>query len=407
MIRIRNLFFFLILPAILSCGRDTTLPPASYVVVVSLDGFRWDYPELYDTPNLDRIAENGVKAERMIPSFPTKTFPNHYTLATGLYPDNHGIINNSFYAEELDGIYRIGDRGMVSDPDAYLGEPVWVTAERQGVRSASFFWVGSEAPVKGVHPSYWKKYDGSVPYAERVEKVIGWLTLPPGKRPGLVMLYFDEPDASGHDFGPIHPSIGRKVAQLDSLLGVLRRGISGLPHGDRVNLVVLSDHGMGEVSPERYTNLMDHIPEDQLELIVGGNPVYLVDAVEGQEGAIVSALASVPGVSAWQREDIPEHLHYGNSSRFPDILVVADSLWSIGTSDDPSGYSGGAHGYDPAFSQMHTIFYAEGPAFQKGYTHPAFPNVDVYSILCQVLGLDPAPNDGDPVRIRGIFRDVP
>jgi predicted AlkP superfamily pyrophosphatase or phosphodiesterase len=403
--RMRTLPMLLVLLLLsISCRRNHS-EPATYTVVVSLDGFRWDYPEIYNTPTLDRMAMEGVKAERMIPSFPTKTFPNHYTLATGLYPDNHGIINNSFYAEELGGIYRMGDRDMVTDPDAYFGEPVWVTAEKQGVRAASYFWVGSEAPVGGTHPSIWKKYDGSVPYSERIGEVVAWLSLPPSRRPGLVLLYFDEPDASGHEFGPVHPSTGVVVARLDSLLGVLRNEISDLPHGDRVNLIVLSDHGMGEVSPSRYTNLMDYIRDDQMVRIVGGNPVYLVDATDGLEEEIMASLETAPGVSAWLREEIPGHFHYGNSLRFPDILVTADSLWSIGTSDDASRYHGGAHGYDQSFSQMHAIFYAEGPAFKQGYVHPIFPNVDVYTIICRSLGLRGADTDGDPGRVDAMFAE--
>lgn len=377
----------------------------TYVVVVSFDGFRWDYTDLYDTPNFDSITSLGVKAERMIPSFPTKTFPNHYSLATGLYPDNHGIINNSFYAGDLDGIYRIGDRDMVSNPDAYFGEPIWVTAEEQGIKSASYFWVGSEAPIKGTFPTYWEKYDGSIPYMNRVDQVIKWLKLPLENRPGLVMLYFDEPDRTGHIAGPLHTETGEMIKYLDSVLGYLRQKIAALEYGDRVNLVVLSDHGMGTISTNKYVNMYDYIEEDWMDFIVGGNPVYLIDPAEGYDDSITIALNSVEGVQAWQKEDIPEHLHYGDSPRFPGIVVVADSTWSIGTRTDSLGYTGGAHGYDNTFTQMHTIFFAEGPAFKKGYTSVAFPNVDVYSILTHILGLKPAQTDGDQTRISDMFSE--
>ena len=397
----------MLLLSAISCrnkGADTETHD-TYVVVVSFDGFRWDYADLYETPNFDNLASQGVKAERMIPSFPTKTFPNHYSLATGLYPDNHGIINNSFYAAELEGVYRIGDRDMVSDPDAYFGEPIWVTAGEQGIKSASFFWVGSEAPIKGSYPTYWKKYDGTVPYIDRVDKVIDWLELPLEKRPGLVMLYFDQPDGIGHNYGPVHDSTGEVVEYLDTVLGYLRNKIAALEYGGLVNLIVLSDHGMGPVSPDRYVNLYDYIHEDWTESLIGGNPVYLIDPVEDYKDSITRALNGIMGVSAWQKEDIPEHLHYGDSPRFPGIVVVADSLWSIGTRTDPSGYTGGTHGYSNAYTDMHTIFYAEGPAFKNGYSAPAFPNVDVYGIITHILELDPADNDGNLSRVSGMFSE--
>ncbi len=220
---------------------------------------------------------------------------------------------------------------MVRNPDAYFGEPIWVTAEQQGIHAACYFWVGSEAPIMDTYPSYWKKYDGRVPYEDRVEQVIRWLKLPVAKRPGLVMLYFDEPDAIGHRYGPENVRTGNVVEYLDSVLGSLRAELAQLPYADRVNLMVLSDHGMGPISPDRYVNLFDHIGEGWTERIVGGNPVYLVTPAEGFADSISGRLDTVEGVHAWQKGEIPAHLHYGSSPRFPGIVVVADSLWSIGT----------------------------------------------------------------------------
>jgi len=395
--------FLFFLAACKNGNQDPTLTLDEYVIVVSFDGFRWDYSDLYDTPQMEDMARQGVKADRLIPSFPTKTFPNHFTLATGLYPDHHGIINNSFYAPDLEGIYRIGDRDMVKDPDAYFGEPIWITAEEQGVRSASYFWVGSEAPINGTYPSYWKEYDGSIPYMDRVDQVIDWLKLPLSKRPGLILLYFDEPDHTGHYAGPVNQETGEVVEYLDSILGYLRSEINSLAYGDRVNLILLSDHGMGSISPDKYVNIGAYMSESWTESIVGGNPVYLIDPAEGYADSISTTLNALDGVFAWQRDDIPEHLHYGNSPRFPGLVVVADSGWSIGTVDDPSGYRGGAHGYDNRFSQMHTIFYAEGPAFKQDYTFPSFSNVEVYGIIAHVLGLEPASTDGELSNISEIF----
>jgi len=385
-------------------GNGSEIDPIeSYVVMVSFDGFRWDYTELYDTPHFDSMATRGLKADRLIPSFPTKTFPNHYTLATGLYPDNHGIINNSFYAEDLDGIYRIGANDMVSDGASYFGEPIWVSAEQQGVKSACYFWVGSEADIQGIRPTYWNVYDGKVPYTDRVDQVITWLNLPMEERPALVTLYFDEPDRTAHGEGPESEATGEIVEYLDSILGYLQEELAKLEHADRINLIVLSDHGMGPVTGDKYINVNDFIKEEWAISIVGGNPLYLVQPEENCSDSIVDAFRGIEGVSAWQKEDIPPRLHYGNSPRFPGILILADSLWSLGTQPEPGGYAGGAHGYDNAFSDMHTIFYAEGPAFKEDYVSASFSNVEVYGILAHLLDLEAAETDGHISHVSDLF----
>jgi predicted AlkP superfamily pyrophosphatase or phosphodiesterase len=246
---------------LLSGFSSARRPFKNYVVMVSMDAFRWDYSKMYKTPNLDQLARDGVKADRMIPSFPTITFPNHYAIATGLYPDHHGLIDNNFVATDLKLTYKMSDRNSVENPSFYGGEPVWVTAQKQGAKAASFFWVGSEAPVGGMHPYYWKKYDGNVTFEERIDSVVKWLGYPKEKRPELVTLYFDEPDATSHKFGPDSPQTKKVVERLDSLIGVLRTKLSSLPYSKRINLIVLSDHGMEAVSPDRYINLKDVLPD--------------------------------------------------------------------------------------------------------------------------------------------------
>jgi len=409
---LRNLVVFAaLIVALGSCKKGKKEDPGtlvdpieSYVVMVSFDGFRWDYTDLYTTPNFDQLAKDGLKAERLLPSFPTKTFPNHYTLATGLYPDNHGIINNSFYASDLGGIYRIGAADMVTDGDSYFGEPIWVTAEQQGVKTACYFWVGSEADIMGVRPSYWNTYNGSVPYTNRVHQVIEWLSLPMDKRPALITLYFDEPDHTAHGAGPESEETGEVVEQLDSILGFLRDELAKLEHSDRINLIVLSDHGMGPINGDKYVNVKEYIKDEWAVSIVGGNPVYLVQPEEECTDSILTAFQGVPGVSAWQKEDIPERLHYGNNPRFPGIVILADSLWSLGTQAAAGGYSGGAHGYDNAFTDMHTIFYAEGPAFKEDYVSAGFSNVEIYGILAHLLDLKPADTDGNLEHISHLFK---
>jgi alkaline phosphatase D len=380
--------------------KDSRKPFKNYVLLVSLDGFRWDYCKIYNTPNLNRLAQQGVKAERLISSFPTVTFPNHYSIATGLYPDHHGLINNSFPAPDLGLFYRMGDRTAVENSAFYGGEPVWETAEKQGARSASFYWVGSEAR----HPSYWKKYDESVTYEARIDTVIKWLGYPPEKRPELVTLYFDEPDATGHKFGPVSPQTKRVVERLDSLMGVLRTKLSMLPEARKINLIIVSDHGMEAISHERYINIKSLVPERMIASISGGNPVYLINPSAGKKDSILYLLNKSKGLKAWSKSDLPSRWHYGTNPRIPEIVVVADSSWSIGTRPDGSSLRGGAHGYDNRNSDMYAIFYAAGPSFKKNYKLKELNNVDIYNLICKILNITPAKNDGDPAHIKGMLR---
>src|SRR5664279_716602 len=292
---------FVLLVILPGFRKDTRKPFRNYVVLVSLDAFRWDYSMIYNTPNLNKLAHDGVKADRMFSSFPTVTFPNHYSIATGLYPDHHGLINNSFSAPDLGLFYRMGDRTAVENPAFYGGEPIWVTAEKQGVRSASFFWVGSEAPVGGMHPTYWKEYDKTVTFEERIDTVVKWLGYPPDKRPELVTLYFDEPDATSHTFGPVSPQTRKIVECLDSLMGVLRMKLSTLPEAKRINLIILSDHGMSAISPERYINIKSLVPGRMIASISGGNPVYLINPTEGKKDSVLILLNESKGLKAWSK----------------------------------------------------------------------------------------------------------
>jgi predicted AlkP superfamily pyrophosphatase or phosphodiesterase len=384
--------------------KDSRKPFKNYVILVSLDAFRWDYNKLYNTPNLNQMAKDGVNAERMIASFPTNTFPNHYSIVTGLYPDHHGLINNSFAAPELGLFYRMGDRSAVENPAFYGGEPVWVTAMKQGLKAASFFWVGSEAPVGGMHPTYWKKYDESMGYEARIDTVIKWLSYPKDRRPELVTLYFDEPDAISHDFGPVSAETGKVVEHLDSLMGVLRKKLSSLPDAGKINLIVLSDHGLAAVSSERYVNIREFIPERMIASVSGSNPVFMINPAEGKSDSILILLKKAKGLKAWKKGDLPAKWNFGTHPRIPEIVVVADSSWSIGTRAGGSSIRGGAHGYDNYNSDLFSIFYAVGPAFKKNYKFRELNNVDVYNLICKILDLKPAPNDGNPKNIKRILR---
>ena len=377
----------------------------TYVVMLSMDGFRWDYADRVPTPNLDFIASNGVKAEYVIPAFPSNTFPNHYTMATGLYPDNHGIVNNNFYCPELDMTYRMRDRDAVENGAFYGGEPIWVTAEQQGVTAASYFWVGSEAPVKGIQPTYWKIYDHGHPFAARIDTVAYWLQMPKEKRPQLITFYFNEPDSQGHRTGPDSQEIDELVMELDGLVGYLLETLQSLPIADNINLIVVSDHGMTERSQERYIDLSQYVDRDQMRWVFGGNPTMLLGPREGQLEAVYNSLKDVDNLFIWKTGELPERLNFGHNPRTLDLVLMADSTWNIGWGEPTERfYTGGSHGWDNAKKDMHTIFYAMGPAFKTNHTQAAFELVDLYPLIAHIMNLEPAEVDGKFDRVKDMLK---
>ena len=368
-----------------------------------MDGYRWDYQDRYETPFFDSIQQIGVKAESLQPSFPSKTFPNHYTIATGMYPNTHGLVSNAFYSSLHQDFYKIRDREKVGDGTYYGGEPIWVSAEKQGIKAASYFWVGSEADVKGIRPSIWKQYDGAVSYSARVDSVIGWLDKPYGERPKLCMLYFDEPDRVGHHYGPQSDSTQKMVEILDQQLLELTTQINQLAIKDSVNIIVLSDHGMGAISSDRYHVINQSIDTSKIEYVLGSNPVYMVKAKASYHQKLKAEFNALEGITAWDKADVPEHLHYGTHENIAPIVVVADSAWSISVSE-PGAYVGGTHGYDPTNKDMHGIFYAFGPSFKKGHTQATFENIHIYELMCSLIGIAPAENDGHVSNIKDMLK---
>jgi alkaline phosphatase D len=399
-------YFLLLLGLIiifLSCSRESKQP---YLVILSMDGFRWDYPDSIPTPNLDAFAAGGVKAVSLRPSFPTKTFPNHYTMATGLYPDHHGIVLNSFFDPASGRYYSLRDREAVEDGYFYGGEPIWSTAEKQGVKAASYFWVGSEAPAGGVQPSIWKEYEHDFPYEQRMDSVIAWLQLPEEDRPRLIMWYMDEPDHSGHYYGPFSEETNRVIMYQDSLLGVYLEKIAALPHADEINLIITSDHGMQASDPDSTEYLEDYIKRSWVAEMQGYNPNFNIMAAEGCLDSLYVALSGGKHFKVWRSGEVPERFHYGTNPRCLDLVVCADSAWRLKAYRDDRRGSLGDHGYDNRNTDMHAIFYASGPAFKKGHVHPTFNNVDLYPLMAHILGLVPAEVDGKIKHTEGMLREA-
>jgi len=382
---------------LISCKNDKHND--SYLIMLSMDGFRWDYPEMVYTPNLDHIEKEGVRAKSLVPCFPTKTFPNHYSMATGLYPENHGIIFNNFYATDLSKSYSIGERESVRDSSFYFGDPIWVTAEKQGVKSASYFWVGSETSHDNIYPTYKYDYDGSVPFEERLQGVVDWLKLPKEDRPRLILWYIQEPDGIGHYNGPTGNDTKEMIVYLDSLVGIFYNEINELEIADKVNIIITSDHGMAKIDEDKAVYLDQHIYLEWIEYLDGGNPVYSIEAKDNFYDTLYSTLTAIDHIQVWKKEEVPERLHFSRSERIKDFVVVADDGWSLLKYADQVAYSGGAHGYDNINMDMHAIFYAVGPAFKKDYELDSFKNIDIYSLICQILGIEPAKNDGDLIDI--------
>lgn len=373
--------------------ETSTQQPDNYVIILSLDAFRWDYSTIYNTPNLNKIAKEGVKANALISCYPSKTFPNHYSIATGLYPDHHGIVNNSFNDPEL-GFYSISDRQSVEYPDFYGGEPIWVTAEKQGIKTASYYWVGSEAQIEGIQPTYWKKYKQKVSFAARIDTLIHWLSLPSAERPHFIACYFHEPDWTSHEYGPVSPQTKVVVERLDSLVGVLLTKVKALPNASKINIIIVSDHGMAPITKEKSINLSNYLSKDSFDVVSGGNPIYSLQPKEGYQKKAMAILHKIPNIKVWSRDSIPARYHYGKNKRVSDILIEADLGYSISWKEDKEKFSGGTHGYDNMYPEMQGIFYAVGPDFKKGYQQPAFINIDIYPLIAYILKIKPAQVDG-------------
>lgn len=377
------------------------------VILVSMDGFRWDYLDRADTPTLDRLAAEGFRAEALVPAFPSKTFPNHYTIATGLYPEHHGIVDNTFYDPERGAWFSMTDTGTVRDGSWWGGEPIWVTAGRQGLRSGTCFWPGSEAEIAGGRPTYVRAYDGGMSWEERVGQVLDWLDLPGDERPHFLTLYFEEPDHAGHDHGPDGPDVEVAAAEADAGLALLVAGLEERLMLDSVDLLVVSDHGMAGTGPDRLVFLDDYVDTRALEITSWGTFASIWPDAD-EVDAVAEALADVDSARCAKREELPAALHFSDNPRIAPVICVADVGWSITTRDWaatwPDYYDGGTHGYDPASPEMHGILVGRGPQLAQGLVSPPVHNVDLYPLMAHLLGIAPADSDGALADVEHLLR---
>jgi predicted AlkP superfamily pyrophosphatase or phosphodiesterase len=369
--------------------------PAHPVILISVDGLRADYLRRGLTPNISALAARGVTTPAMRPSFPSLTFPNHYTLVTGLRPDRHGIVNNNMDDAVL-GRFAMSIKEAVGDARWWNGgEPIWVTAERAGIPTATMFWPGSDAAIRGVRPRNWLPFDGAKPEGERVDQVLAWLDIKP--QAGFATLYFDTVDHEGHSYGPDSAEVNKALTEVDRQIGRLLAGLQA--RGIDANIVLVADHGMAQVSDDRRVFLDALIDTAKLKLVAGG-AVAAINPAPGQEAAVRAALVkSHPHMTCWDKAAIPAALHYGRNPRVPAIICAAEPGWMIWLSlprPDPSrGPLAGMHGYDPADPSMAAAFVAAGPGFRGGVVLPPFDNVDVHPLLLRLLGLPPMATDGN------------
>jgi predicted AlkP superfamily pyrophosphatase or phosphodiesterase len=399
-----------------ACGPSKSIKDLRpTVILISLDGFRYDYLEKYQPPNLLSLARDGVQAKWMIPSFPSKTFPNHYTIATGLYPQNHGIVENNVFDKGFNATFMMSNRDEVQNGRWWLGEPIWITAEKQGQRTAPFFWPGSEAEIAGARPTYWKPYDGKVPNDARVDTILSWLDLPPGERPTFLSLYFSDVDSAGHDFSPDAVETRNAVLKVDKDLGGLIDGLKTRGIFAQVNLIIVSDHGMATQDPNNAIILDELVDTNLAEKIIWTSEIVSIFPRPGKEDAIYSVLKAKlpPQAKVYRKSEVPVRFHYSNSPRIAPLLVLPEEGWTLTTrakfdeakAKDRKNSLRGGHGYDNELPSMRAIFIAHGSAFKKGAVIEPFENVQVYNVMTRILGLRPAPNDGNDAAAIGALTD--
>ncbi|MFT3870968.1 MAG: alkaline phosphatase family protein [Nibricoccus sp.] len=392
------------------CGRRPERPAhVAPVLLISLDAFRWDYCEKYpaETPNLRRLRREGASAQALIPGFPSNTFANHYSIVTGLRPSHHGIVNNRFFDPTNGRFFHYNQPASARDGRWWGGEPVWVTAVRQGRASACSFWPGSEAEIAGMRPTFWKPFDYSVPFQTRLDELFGWLKLPARERPAVITFYFEETNTVGHNAGPDSPELAAAIKLIDGRIGELLERAKN--ENIALNLVVVSDHGMTGTGRERAIKLDDYLDLTTVQIDFDG-PVMGLRPLAGDVEGLLQKLSKLPPQAhVFRKENLPAHLHVDDNPRYPPVWILPDPGWHVVSTSwfnsKKDKYMKGEHGYDPAQRDMHGILIVHGPAFQKdGRVIAAAENIHIYNLLCAAARLQPARNDGDDRLVHGLMR---
>jgi predicted AlkP superfamily pyrophosphatase or phosphodiesterase len=379
----------------------------SPLILISLDGYRADYIDRGLSPNLAALAADGVHAQALRSAFPTLTFPNHYTIVTGLYPDHHGIVNNRMVDPVNGKRFVYNDRSTTSDPSWWGGEPLWVSVERQGKHASTMFWPGSDVAIDGVRPEHWLPFDGKMSPDARVDQVLAWLDLPQARRPDFVTLYFEQVDHAMHEHSPDSTEVDDALREVDAALGRLVAGLRQRGIFDASNVVVVSDHGATASGPDKVVVIDDVVNVADIDVINTGVLAGFVPKA-GREAQVEHAvLQPHDHMRCWRKSEVPARLHYGTNPRIPPLLCLADDGWLIFTREfmnRPNRHiSVGEHGYDNDDPKMSALFVAHGPAFRHGLVVPEFDNVDIYPLLTHVLHIKPQPNDGNYAEVKSML----
>ena len=374
------------------------------LILISIDGFRSDYMTHGKTPVLAALAGQGVQAP-MRPSYPSQTFPNHYTLVTGLRPDHHGIVDNTMEDPVL-GRFTMANS---ADPRWWNeAEPFWITADRQGLKTASMFWVGSDRTIRGATPDYWKPYDQTIPADARVDQVLAWVDLPKDQRPTFITLYFDIVDTEGHRHGPYSQELDQALASTDTSVGRLVDGLKARGLYAHANLIVVADHGMAATSAERVIYLDDVAGgAEAIHAVNVGTGVGLSVTPQAPKDTLQRLLAPHDHMVCRRKADLPKRLHYGTNARVPPVVCLAEVGWYLSTHHrmaKTKDFNVGNHGYDPDAPEMAALFIAEGPGFKPGRTLPAFDNVDVQPLMARLLRVKAPKADGSAKVFDGVLR---
>ena len=382
-----------------------------YVVLVSLDGFRYDYAKRDGATHLLALGKQGAWApEGMFPAYPSLTFPNHFTIVTGLYPEHHGLVANSFYDPIRDARYAIAKADAVTDGTWYKGIPLWSLAEGQGMRSACLFWPGSEAEIGGFRPTWYAQFDSKTQATDavqqaRIDNAVALLKLPAADRPHFIAIYYSEPDHEGHEYGPDAPQTKAAALKMDAMVGKLKKALdsTGLP----IDLVVISDHGMiksegGWITLDQFADLAGFETDGPL----------LYGKTEADRERVYNQLKKASSqFVVYRRKDLPASLNYSGNQRTGDPVVVATGPYAIRAHGPPAGAEErpptiGMHGFDPhKMPEMKASFFAAGPDIVAGKTVAPFENVNLYPWLAHILGLIPPRTDGTLNVLAGTLRD--
>ena len=376
-------------------GKPLVNTNKDLVILVSIDGFRNDYLERGITPNLLALAQQGTLAKKFEPVFPTITFPNHYSLVTGRYPDHNGMVNNTMYdPSKTDQVFRLSDRNAIENPLWWEeGTPLWVTLKKQGKLSSTMFWVGSESLNQGIQPHDWLRYDNNLNSSDRTKQLLRWLNRDDADRADFATLYFSEVDSKGHEFGPDSPEVNASIASADRAIGELLQGLQARGLAQKTTLIITSDHGMAHITPERAIDLSAYTTALSSVKIQWAGPLAGFDVNSGDKPVLLSRLKSNTNMDCWAKEDVPAKYHFGTHRRVPQVICLAKAGWS--TVANPSQkVIPGQHGHDPSDPAMQGLFIIHGPQIKRALLDTV-RNIDVYNLLVRLLNVVGEKNDGE------------